>query len=375
MPTAALWTTKKIFSTSYTPNQAIPVELTKYLQSEFIGSLFVRLTGTATYTTAGTPEYTGRTNPEDLLINATLTTNPTVNSVIPFNQVSGRALRLDSDINLGCFRQAAPILSSVSTAQTLDVTYRLNFRRKGLRKGVEYGFDISRYTGALLTLTFGDISRLITTGTMSWTSTVVEVWAECAYNVNPQAIHAHELFEMNFPILATQSDFLINQLPSGFIYTDLWLIAEDTTTAGVSTQDVAPFNLSNGVLNNVDIEGGGRIWLPAGDLNADCLQRTKTVDSFDGSVTPTDDPAYTTEGSTNLFPNQVKGLYLASVMKYQSGMYTRQIDALTSQILMKLNVTFPAASGHTYNIRLVGRRMVPNAVYKAARSAPSKASA
>lgn len=349
MPVAALWNFRKLFSTPYVLNTQIPIELTKYAQTDYFKRILVRVSGNLTTGAGGGGTATGRTNPEDLLISAVLQTSPTVQSVIPFNQVSGRSLLLDAAMNRKCFRKAALISDNNANAQVIDIVYELIFKRNGLKKAIEYGFDISRYTSALLTLTFGDYTRLFTgSGNQAAANTslaglTVDVWADSSFVTQPNQIHAHELFEQNFPVLQTQSDFLINQLPAGFLYTDLGFIME---------QNNVP---TAGLLNNIDIEGGGRNWTFSGQGNADVQQRIITLDNFDGSVMMPDDPDRNTNNPV------ISGIYAFNMRDY-SGMYTRQIDALTAQIIIKMDVNFLA--GGPQNIRLFGRRMVPGAVYK-----------
>jgi hypothetical protein len=350
MPNPAAWKFRKLYTTGYVANSQIPVELTKYEQTGYFTKLLVRLTGTVNTGTSSPGTPTGRTNPEDLLVSCILQTSPTVASVIPFNQVSGRGLFIDASLNNKCVRKATAIVDG-SGVVSIDVTYELNFKRRGLRKAIEYGFDISRYTSALLTLTFGDQTRLYTGSSNTWSfaGTNIEVWGHMAYNVQPKEIHAHELFEQNFPVLATQSDFLINQLPSGFLYTDLCFLIEQNNA------------LSNAVLNNIDIEGGGRIWEQSGDNNADAIQKYLVNQCFDGSVRDATDGNF----PVNTFPNT--GIYVAVSMPWTaSGMYSRSIDAIAAQIIAKLNVTFNSVPT---NVRLIGRRMLPAAVYNSATKA------
>lgn len=360
MPVNALWRWRKLYSTQYVIGTAIPVELTKYIQTDFVGRLLVQVSGTMTTGAAGGGTPTGATNPEDLLQSCILQTSPTVASVVPFNQVSGRALLIDGAQNRRRFLKAAFLSDNDPNPQNVDIIYELNFKRTGLRKSVEYGFDIARYTGALLTLTFGDYTRLFT-GSANQTAAntglqglTVTIWSHSAFNVNPNQLHAVELFEQNFPILQTQSDFLINQLPSGFLYTDFAFLTEQNGA------------LTPGILTNIDIEGGGRIWMQSGDNNADAFQRVMSLDNWDGTVQSADSPLLNTNDVTQ------NGMYLVN-MRSNSGMFSRQIDALTTQIIIKLGVNFLGAGAQ--NLRLVGRRMVPGAVYKATPAAKSAAAA
>ena len=351
----ALFRWKKVYSTPYVANSVIPVELTKYLQADFIEKIMVQITGTINTGSATAGTATGRTNPEDLLINATLQTSPTVLATVPVNQVSGRGLFIDRALDDGCFRKSA-LITDAGGSQTVNCSWVITLKRKGLRQAIEYGLDSSRYTGLLLSLTFGDQTRLFTgssnswsTGTSSLSSLTVNIFVKSGFIVAPKMIHAHEIFEQNFPVLQTQSDFLINQLPSGFIYTDLCFLMEQNNL------------LTAALLNNIDIEGGGRVWLQSGEGNADEFQRTVALSLFDGTASTTDDPTKNTNSIA------ITGIYPIS-MKQWGGMYSRMIDALTAQIIAKMDVTY--ASG-TQNIRLVGRRMIPGAVYQAATPPPA----
>lgn len=340
MPVPALWNRRKLYTTQFSPNGSVPVELTKYAQSDYISRLWIHIVGSVNTGAATAGSATGNDNPEGLLLSALLQTSPVIAGVVPFNATSGRAIRWDSAKNRGFLINPTAITDG-GGSQNVSFWYELIFKRRGIRKNIEYSFDISKYTSALLTLNFGGQTTLFTGGNNTWSFTGlnVEIWTESDFNTNPDQEHAHELFEQNFPITATQTDFPINQLPPGFLYTDLMFLAEDNNA------------LSNAIINNIDIEGGGRIWTPAGDGNASTLQRCVTALEFDGSV-----------GLTNLV-----GVYSIGM---RDGMFSRQIDALKAPIIIKLNVTGPG-SGHAFNVRLIGRRMVPGAVKSRAVSRPS----
>jgi hypothetical protein len=340
MPVPALWNRRKLFTQAFTAGGSVPIELTKYAQTDYISRLWVRFTGTIATGSATAGTATGQDNPEALLQSVLLQTSPVIAGSVPFNAVSGRGIRWDSAKNRGFLINPTAITDGGGTYNA-NIWYELIFKRRGIRKNIEYSFDIAKYTSALLTLNLGQQTTLFTGGNNTWSFTGlnVEVWAESDFNTNPDQEHAHELFEQSFNITATQTDYPINQLPPGFLYTDLMFLAEDNNA------------LSNAIINNIDIEGGGRIWTPAGDNNASTLQRCVTALEFDGSV-----------GLSNL-----TGVYSIGM---RDGMFSRQIDALKAPIIIKLNVTGPG-SGHTFNVRLVGRRMVPGAVKSRSVSRPS----
>lgn len=339
MPVPALWNRRKLTTASFIANGSVPIELTKYAQSDVISRIWIHVVGTINTGGGAAGTATGNDNPEGLLLSANLQTSPVVAQAQPFNAVSGRGIRWDSAKNRG-FLINPTALTDGGAVQNVSFWYELVFKRRGIRKNIEYSFDISKYTSALLTLNFGGQTTLFTGGANTWVFALnVEVWAESDFNVNPDQEHAHELFEQNFNITATQSDFPINQLPPGYLYTDLMFLTEDNNV------------LSNAILNNIDIEGGGRIWTPAGDNNASTIQRCVTALEFDGSV-----------GLSNL-----TGVYSIGM---RDGMFSRQIDALKAPIIIKLNVNGPGG-GHTFNVRLIGRRMVPGAVKSRSVSRPS----
>jgi hypothetical protein len=345
----ALWSKRKIYSTKYTPSNPIVLDLTKYgVTTDFVGEIDIELTGTLNTGSGGIGTATGKTNPEDLLLNCTLTTNPVVATCIPFNNVSGRTLLVDDAFWRGCFRKSPAIVDNSGNV-TVNTTWKLHLKRQGVKKGIEYGLDMTRYTSAILNLRFGDQTTLYTGSSNTWdmSTLTVNVYVHSAFNVSPSQIHASELFEQTYPITQTQSDFLINNLSPGWMYTDWYFMLERNNA------------LVNDVLTNIDIEGGGRIWVPQGDTNANIIQKTFTLDNFDGSVVSPDDPDKNTNTAL------ITGIYGIS-MRNNSGMYSRQIDSLVAQIISKLAVTY--VSG-TQSLRLAGRRMVPGAVYKAPKAA------
>jgi hypothetical protein len=171
----------------------------------------------------------------------------------------------------------------------------------------------------------------------------VEIWADLDIDANPDQIHAFELFEQQFNIAAANPAFIINTLPQGCFFDDLTLIAEDQTTA--SNLGV----LSDAIINNIDIEGGGRTWLPQGDNNATFIRNRYTKPRmFDyGNVNP------------------LTGIYS---LPLRDGLWSRALDATQTPIVLKLNVNGPTG-GHVFTVRLVGRKLVPGGIKKTVKGA------
>jgi len=333
------WRYKRLYSFPYpigtdsTVPVAVPIELTKYSQTDYFERLLVILSGTVTMTgiTANAGTATGFENPEALLVSALLQTTPQLNGITPVNQVSARGLIYDALFQRGYLvRSATPIGNTTAlstTPQSVYVQYEIYFKRPLFRKGAEYDHAIAKYSSDLLTLQFGGSNQLFTgnTNTFVFGGLTVSIFADADLNCNVNRIHNNELFERTYPITASQTDFPIDTLPQGFLYSDLVFLFELNNV------------LSNAGISNIDIEGGGRVWLPQGDNNAVVLQnavRYRTV------VT---DPGYV---STGIYP-----------IPLRDGMFTKAMDSLSSPLSLKLNVTF--TGGSTNLVRLIGRRMVP----------------
>ncbi len=311
---------------------AVPIELTKYAQTDYFARLLVVVTGFVTMTgtdaNAGTP--TGFENPEALLVSALMQTTPQLNGITPVNQLSARGILYDSMFQRGYLvRSATPIANSTAAStvpQPVQIVYELYFKRPFFRKGAEYDHAIAKYSSDLLTLQFGGSNQLFAgnTNTFVFGGLNVSIYADSDLNCNVQRIHNHELYERTYPITATQSDFPIDTLPQGYLYTDLVFLAEVDNV------------LSNAIIGNIDIEGGGRVWFPQGDQNAPIIQQ---MVQYRSQIT---DPAYI---NTGIYP-----------VLLRDGMFTKGIDSLSSPLSLKLDVTFN--SGHTNLVRLIGRRMV-----------------
>ena len=342
----ALWQ-KKFVDTSIYKSQ-INFDLYKAgLSNEFLKRLIVRVSGTINAGTATPGAATGLLNPYDLLQNATLNLSPTPGSgLVPFNQLSGRGLYLAKAINRREFASQNVEINSIvdggGVAQAVDWLYEFTFQRNHVRKPAEYGLPLSKFTSAVLSLTFGP-QTVLTTGsanTWSFAGLNVDLWGDWDYDSAPAGVHATELFEQSFPITAN-GQLLINQLPAGVIYTDLAFVLEHN---GVPV---------DALIDNIDVEGGGRNWTFPGDKNASLLNKEFTRERFDGTGTkygfgtPVNTPSATGAALVGLYIFPMRG-----------GSFLRGLDARNTQLLIKLNVVGWTSSG-TYNCRLIGRKLTP----------------
>jgi len=353
--TRNLWRYKKLYSFSWpisgpqsNPSPInVPVELTKYAQEDVFNRIVIHVTGNIVVAGAGPGAATGFDNPEGLLTQMILQTTPQVTGITPVNRLSGRGLLYENMFERGYLLKATPVPDAAGT-YPVDYHYIVNFKRAA-RKGIEYDFAIEKYTSALLSMVLGGRGQLFSGGVNTWdlTSLQVEIYADSNFGLDPTKInlHAHELFENTYPIVATQSDFPIDTLPSGYLYTDMLFLTEQDNVLANFDATVATAQL----VSNFDIEGGGRVWLSSGDNNAALLQSDWTQEALETGQTLT-------------------GLYLPVSLKREK-MYSRTIDALLAPITLKLTVQGPTAP-HFTNVRLIGRRMIPAAVH--AKAAPAK---
>ena len=307
------------------------LEMTQYAQQDTFSRLLVRVVGNIVIAGAGPGAATGRDNPEGLLITATLQCQPSIFGVQPFNNVSARGIKYDSAFDRGYSITPTVVADSAGTT-AVDYTYELIFKRQKVRNNIEWGLPVQPFTSVLLNLTFGGRAQLFTGGTNTWdlSGLNVEIHADSDFAVAPRQIHATEMFDNVYPVVTTQTDFAIDTLPPGYMYTDLLFIGEVSNA------------LSNAVINNINLEGGGRVWLPQGDGNAPLIQQAYASRQF--SV-----PA-ATQALTGLYPIAIR-----------DGMYSRSIDALTAPITIRVNVT----GGANNVVRLVGRRIIPGGIKKA----------
>lgn len=311
----------------------IPIELRQYAQQDTFDRLLIRVQGNLVVAATGgggTGTATGLDNPEGLLLNVALQTQPQVFGVQPFNNLTGRGLREVAAFDRGYYINPTALVDTAGT-QAVDYEYELIFKRAKVRNNIEWGLPTQNFSSLLLNLTFGGRTTLFTGGagnTWDMSGLTVEVWADSDFAVNPGQIHAVENFETTYPIPNTQTDFPIDTLPSGYMYTDLTFMAE---VSGV---------LTNGVILNVNLEGGGRIWTPQGDGNAPFLQRANTTRNFSDAAAPT------------------TGIYSLPI---RDGMFSRSIDALNAPVTVRVNVVGNAANV----IRLVGTRIIPGGIKQA----------
>lgn len=310
----------------------VPIELTKYAQTDYFSRLLVQVTGNVIIAGSGAGTATGFDNPEALLVTVNQQTTPQLNGVVPVNNVSARGLLVDNTFMRGYVRRASTIADAAGTT-AVSILYEIYFKRPNGFKGAEWDHAIAKYSSDLLTLQFGGRGQLFSGGTNTWdlSGLTVSIFADSDLQNNVDRIHNHEFFERTYPITASQTDFPIDTLPQGFLYTDLIFLAELDNA------------LSNAILSNVALEGNGRVWLTQGDQNAPILQLA--VAEYRNTIS---DPSY---NSTGIYPFTLR-----------DGMYSNAVDSLQSPISIKLNVTFN--SGHTNLIRLIGRRMVPGATQK-----------
>lgn len=307
----------------------VPIEITQYAQEDVFDRLIIRVVGNVVVAGSGSGTATGAPNPHGLLNKLTLQTQPQYRGVVPFNNVSARSLLTDAAFAQGFFENTlTPPIPDVAGTYAVDFYYDLYFKRPKVRKGIQWAMYLQKYTSALMTMNFGAREQLFTGGTNTWdlSNLSIQLWADSDLAVQSTDIHASEVFEQTYVVPATQSDFPIDTLPPGYLYTDFMF---QTEADGV---------LVNNILNNIDIEGGGRVWVRQGDANAPFIQQKITRPELNDQ-------------------NQdVTGLY---VVPLRDGMYTRAVDALTAPITIKLDVTH---QGTVTLIRLLCRRMIPQGV-------------
>jgi len=354
MATPSQFQMRKLTTVSFQPNQKQVIDLRKYETDGVFDRIIVRLTGSVTGSSMGAA--TGVDDPEGLLQNATMIVTPAPQGLVPFNQVSGRSLMIDramEDQTLVKAKAITALSSTTATASiTLDCEWHLIFQRRFLRKGIEYAFDMGRYTGAVLNLTFGDLVNLYAGSVSNWAAANVEIWAMVNYNVNPDHLHAVEMFENLYAISASNPAFLIDNLPNGAYYGDIVILSEvnsalDNRPLGGATQAGIP------TAGGFDLSSGSRIWLQLGDSNADFLQR-RTRELYDGSMFNIDDPNATPTASKTVY-----GQFALTRLGKRQQLLTKAPEALTSQLLIKVAVTATA----TTQLRLFGRKIVPGGVF------------
>jgi hypothetical protein len=343
-----LWRYRKLTTKTYPIGGAavaagptpVPIELTQYSQEDVFDRLLIEVSGNVIVAGGGAAGVaTGAPNPHGLLNKLQLQTQPQYNGIVPVNNLSARSLLNDAFLALGSDISLTELpIPDIAGTYAVDFFIPLMFKRPGVRKGIEWAFFIQKYTSALLTLNFGGREQLFVGGTNTWDLSALNIviWADSDLAVQVPEIHGSEMFEQTYPINAAQHDFPIDTLPPGYIYTDIVL---QTEVAGV---------LANTVLNNIDLEGGGRVWLPQGDNNAFLIQH------MIGQARMNDSP---TANLTGIYP-----------IPLRDGMYTRGIDALKAPVTLKLDVNAPGANRL---VRLLCRRMIPGAVQRRVNPKPA----
>lgn len=343
MPVDALWREYLLTTKTYPIGGAnvssgpvpMPIELTQYAQTDSFDRIIVNVKGNVIVAGTGAGTATGAPNPHGLLNKATLQTQPNYKSVVPFNNVSARSILTDAALAKGYFINTLETpIPDVAGTYAVNFYLEFYFKRPKVRKGIQYALFLQKYTSALLTVNFGGREQLFTGGTNTWDLSGLQIkfWADSDFAVSTTAIHASELFEQTYVINASQTDYPIDTLPPGYLYTDLCFQSE---VSGA---------LADGVINNIDIEGGGRVWVRQGDSNSGFIKHIVSRE-------------WMNDASQDL-----TGIY---ALPLRDGMFTRAIDALTAPITIKLDVTY--VSPGTV-IRLFGRRMVPGGV----QAAPAK---
>ena len=356
----ALWTEKKFYTGPYPvvgPQSSgqgnFVVDLVKQGLSDTIDTLSVHLTGTIVQagSTAGTFTL-GAENPQGLLVQATLASAPQAAGLIPINAISSRAAVVDYALHQGYFQSntayngtGGPITETDGGQSfPLDAWFHFKFKRDGAKKGIDYAHPMYPWNSDLLTLVFGTRSQMVTGGNETWdmTGVSVELYADMDIDANPSMIHAFEIFEQQYNITAANPAFIINQLPQGCFYDSLCFAAEDN---GV---------LSDAIIYNISVQGGGRYWSQQGETNAEFIRERWTKEQF-----------YDPTAATHSTGTGLTGLYAVPL---RDGLWSRALDATAQPVVVYLGVNAPGG-GHTFNVRLIGRKLVPGGIKKTVKNA------
>lgn len=311
----------------------VPVDIIKNIQEDCVDTLSIRLVGNVVVAGASPGAPTGAYNPQGLLTLSNMVTAPQAAGLIPINAVSSRGQTVDSAVMIGQFDSFNQI-PDVAGTYALDVWNHFRFKRDFARKGIEFGHFLKYWKTDLLTVTLGTRDQLFSGGANTWdmTAVTVEFWGDLDVASDPDNIHAFEIFEQDFNITANNPSFTINTLPQGCFYDTLMFITED---AG---------KLNDGIIQNIDIEGAGRFWLPQGENNAPFVRQRWTKP---------------------IFMNQNQDLTGIYVVPLRDGLWSRALDAVSQPIVVKLAVT---SLSNSSLVRLVGRKIVPGAIKKTVKS-------
>lgn len=334
MANPELWGFKKIASFPWpvrgaqvaNGTQTIRFDLKDYLQKELVAMLLFRVVGSIVVAGAGAGVATGNDNPESLIVDITARHSPTL------GLVSKNALTPRGMIQQGIFDRGYSIhgttIADAAATPAVDYQLPMLFKQPGSVNPVEWGLPMSLFTSYEFQVRCSGREQLFTGGTNTWdpTNLALEVWADYDYGV-AGTFNAVEEFERTIDILSTKPD-LQDFLEKGFIYTHLLYIAERDNVK------------DDTLINNIVVQGGGRIWTPQGDKNAPLIQR------------------WSRERYVNSAAEALTGTYFVAALR--DGMYTRAIDALQDRLEQKFDVTLGA--GTTRRIRIHGRRIVPKAL-------------
>jgi hypothetical protein len=331
-----LWRGRRIYTTGYpltgvqtTGTAQVVVDLKKLGITDSIDELAIHVTGNQVVAGAGPGVATGTYNPEGLITLANWTTAPQAAGLNPINGVTSRGLVVDRAALQGAFQAQGALVDTAGT-NAVDFWVRFKLKRDGfnaVKKGIEYAHDPKKFNSDVVTLVMGTRNQLFSGGTNTWdlTGLQIEIWADLDVDANPENIHATELFEQVFNISAPNSAFLINTLPAGCFFSDLYLVTESNGA------------LVDTVLNNVDIDGSGRYWLNKGENNAKFIREVYTKEAF------------ANPGST------LTGIY---VLPMRDGLSSRAMDAVATPIQLVLDVNNPGGTV----VRLIGRKIIPGGI-------------
>ena len=293
-----------------------------------IETLSVRLVGNVVVAGGGGGTATGAYNPNGLFVNTSLQTTPTVNQLLPINNVGSRIMTIDRAIRQKAF-QFATALTDTAGTQALDVWMHFTTYREHAKQGVEFELPMNRWTSSVLNLQLGTIDQLFSgsASTYNMAGVTVEIWADLDVQVDPPNIHAVEMFEIPLNITASNAALDFNNLPQGCFYDDLIITSEKNGA------------LFDGIINNIYLNSGGRTWTEQDVDNAAFIRERWTQPWFYDPTTQ----------------NSLRGIY---VIPLRHGRWSNGFDAIQQLLDIKFNVTYTGGSDVNL-IRVAGRKVVP----------------
>lgn len=291
-----------------------------------IETLSIRLVGNVVVAGGGGGTATGAYNPNGLFVNTSLQVSPTVNQLLPINNVSSRIMVIDRALRQKAF-QTDTALTDAAGTQALDAWIHFTTYREHAKQGIEFELPMNRWTSAILNLQLGTIDQLFSgsASTYNMNSVTVEIWADLDVGVDPPNINAVEMFEIPLNITASNAALDFNNLPQGCFYDDLIFTSEQD---GV---------LTDGIINNIYLNSGGRNWSEQDVNNAAFIRERWTRPWFYDPTTQ----------------NSLRGIYIVPL---RHGRWSNGLDAIQQLLDIKFNVTY--TSGITL-IRVAGRKVVP----------------